>query len=734
MRKATVFIVLIALVVVTSLSGCGETWEEKATNTALVGISVGVSAALISYALTNQNEASDPPLTDLLTGMSTSSAVVVSSLGFRYGTEEGFSATQLKALTVAATIEDSISVEAIADELAVNGIKLGGTTIEVNSLLTLLNSLITAAYELKEERPTDTRLLFPLYLVANSSGVLPDTAPILTAASTLTLEKATMLYTALRFVANYYSSFTYASAGLTVQAAQQDLSEEIASEITGTPVGSGSFGEAAAGVVGAYAGSLVGIVLAGKASAALVLTTGPAAIPVIPYLFGGARVTGAVVGGAAATFIYKKAHSLLGSSVTQTYLDENGDLVNEEGELITNFGPDITVEVDTIVYVNTPFYATVEATDRNGDALTYYWYSNNLNMILMNGYTQASREVGLVVDQAGSYTLSCRVSDGTENVTEHIAIQAYSSSYNTTTTTSGGGSGTTTTTTTSTTGTTLDDGSMIVLDNDRYYIYNHGSFYSADIFFEIFSEDVFGAGNKEYIISEAGFFDAYDDLDDPSIWDGFSRDYMDPSLSVTGAVITREVTVLKDTSRVGAINVHYTVHYSATKEVAVDWQVIVPSGESYAIMRVTIESTGTEPIDLGSATTGLNLFGSMVPDPASESKYRVGGYAENSDYMSAAGASTYNVDLDLPLVSMYTVYPVKAMTFAWLDWSNGTVPKSFAEDENVDARVEKVTGLESGQTKTWIMMLALHSGTYEAGVLQYNDAATNYQSIIDLLN
>jgi hypothetical protein len=150
-----------------------------------------------------------------------------------------------------------------------------------------------------------------------------------------------LLYACLEFTAKYSSSFTTA-ASVKAQAASSGLAADIAAEITGTPVSSGSFGTDAASLIGAYAGSLVGLTLATKASAALVLSTGGAAIPAVPYIYAGARVTGAFIGSRVATFVYKQTLGRLGTTMTQAEIDSAGKVLDSDGTFVTETTPTTT--------------------------------------------------------------------------------------------------------------------------------------------------------------------------------------------------------------------------------------------------------------------------------------------------------------------------------------------------------------------------------------------------------
>jgi hypothetical protein len=685
--KKTVIIILLITLSAVLLYGCGETAKPVLDNAPVV-LGVAAGAGVLAYLALQKTpeKESGTSLADQVKNMLTSTEAAVRALGFTVNsTNEGFTSTHTAAITKAAASAGPVTVQQIVDELAISQVKIAGATIEVDSFLSLINSFIKAAYQLKGDHATDSRLLLPLYIASDSGGNIPDSAPTLTASSTLSFEKAALLYSSMVFVAKYIGGFTTA-AGVNA-AGEQDLSTEIVAEITNTPVYSGSFGESASALVGAYAGSLVGLALATKASAALLLSTGPAAVPAIPYIYGGLRVTGAVIGNRVATFVYKNTLGKLGSDVTQAEIDGSGKVLAGSGDFVVNHAPAGYISGSSSVAENTYVRLTAVASDEDGSLLNYSWSCSSGGNFYLSDLT--STEVYFYSDHAGTYSVYCSVSDAVETTVLVKTVTVMGSV----------------------------PGSMITVDSAGGITINNG----------LITLNVTAESSYEELVSNL-----------PSYWkDGGVYSRIRGSL---GTMKNRTISVAKDASDVAAYKVTYGVEFSPTQEAAVSWLFIVPADKKYAIWIATIESTGSGAMDLRYSSTGAYLALFYLEHEASyanEYLWEEGGHINVQHGPLNGSGTSVSVDPGNPWVTVYNWLTSSdtALTFGWLDWSGGSAPQEFSQYyEIVRARADNIAVFSPGDKKSWIGMFSIHTGkTSAAGQFYYDDAKTNYLSIIDLL-
>ena len=263
-----------------------------------------------------------------------------------------------------------VTLGQIAEDLAVQGVKLNGSSITPSLFVEVLQASVEAAYQ----RPDDPRMLLPLYIVALNDGSLPSDIPILTTSTSLNPTKATILYTAIMYLSEHPISSISVSKSVNIIKGDKGLVEEILSSLSFYPIPPDPddydsfyeyFGAGTAQLLGSYAGSLVGLYIGYAIAGGLTYATGGVSAAFIPVIVRGTSIACGWLGGKIALWIYKSTWNRIGEAISEDeadglVLDENGDI---------GFAADIRV---TLTWDGGPLTdVDLHVTDPNGEECDY---------------------------------------------------------------------------------------------------------------------------------------------------------------------------------------------------------------------------------------------------------------------------------------------------------------------------------------------------------------------------
>ena len=235
----------------------------------------------------------------------------------------------------------SVTIGQIALDLAAQGVELNGSPITASGLVEILQALVNAGYQ----REGDPRLFLPLYLVSNSDGSLPSTAPTLSSYTLLTSPRATALYAALIFLAEHPMD------SISISQTYSSLQEDILGSLSNMPLPPDTsdyesfiaqFGTDYLKVGGAFAGSLIGLGIGCELAGGLSLNTAGVEVLYVPFIIEGDTISDDILGCKLALWLYKIQWNRVGDDLTE---EEAEDILLVEGGDI-GFSSDIRVKLN----------------------------------------------------------------------------------------------------------------------------------------------------------------------------------------------------------------------------------------------------------------------------------------------------------------------------------------------------------------------------------------------------